>query len=98
MAVGDQRWGSRPYRADRALGARSRSATRAPPSEGDDGGGGEGLIGQSRGNAAIDKASGGAGASARAWSPSMQPLAPEASLRTSGKLRPLCLVYRNCVV
>ena len=49
-----------------ALGARSRSATRAAPSEGDDGGGGEGPIGQSRGKVAINRASGGAGTSARA--------------------------------
>ena len=61
MAVGNQRWESRPYRADMTLGARSRSATRASPPEGDGGGGGEGLIGQSQGNAAIERASGGAG-------------------------------------
>ena len=66
MTVGDKRWGSRPYRADQALGARPSSATRASPPEGDDGDDGEGLIGQSRGNVAIDKPSGGAGTSARA--------------------------------
>jgi len=71
MAAGDQRWGSRPYRADHTLGARPRSATRAYLAEGDDGDGGEGLMGQSRGNVAIDKAPGGAGTSASAWSPSM---------------------------
>ena len=63
MAVGDQRWRSRPYRADQALGARARarSATRASLSEGDDGydaDDGEGLMGQLRGNVAIDRASG----------------------------------------
>ena len=88
MTVGDRRWGSRSHRAEQALGARSRSATRAFPPEGDGGGGGESFIGLSRGNAAIDRASGGAGTSALAWSPSMQRLAPEVSLRTSVLLRP----------
>ena len=87
MAVGDRRWGSRPYRADRALGARPRSATRAFSPEGD-GGGGVALMGQSLGIVAIDRASGGAGTNARVLSPSIQPLAPEALLRTSGPLRP----------
>ena len=36
----------------------------------------------------LGRASGCAGASARAWGPSTQPLAPEVSLRTSGPLRP----------
>ena len=87
--VGDQRRGSRPYRADQALGARTRPSPWASHPEGDDGdGGGEGLMGQSRRNVAIDRASDGAATSARASSPSMQPLALEVSLRTSGPLRP----------
>ena len=53
-----------------------------------DGGGGEGLMGQSQGNVAIDKAPRGAGTSARAWNPPMQPLAPEVFLRSSGRFRP----------
>ena len=88
MAVSDQRWGSRQYRADQALGARTRSAMRAFYPEGDNGHGGEGLMGQSRGNATVHRASGGAGTSSRAWSPSMQPLAPGVLLRTPGPLRP----------
>ena len=87
MTVADRHWGSRPCRADRTLGARTRSAMRAFFLEGDGGGGGEGPMEQSRGNVAIDRASGGAGTIARAWSPSMQPLAPEVFLRTSGSLR-----------
>ena len=74
--------------ADRALGARSRSATRTFSPEGGDDDGGEGLIRQSRGNVAIDRVSGSAGTSARAWSPTIQPLAPEVFLRISGPLRP----------
>ena len=38
--------------------------------------------------AMVVRASGDAGTSARAWSPSMQPLAPEVFLFTSGPLRP----------
>ena len=45
-------------------------------------------MGQSRGHVAMDRAPGGAGTRARAWSPSMQPLAPEVFLHTSGPLRP----------
>ena len=67
MKVRDQRFGSKPHRADQALGARSRSATRAFPPEGDDGDSGEGPIGQSRGNVAMDRVS----------------LAPEVFLRTT---------------
>ena len=88
MTVGDRRWGSRPYRVDQTPGARTRSATRAYLPEGDDGDGGEGLMGLSRGNAAEDRASGGAGTSARAWSPLMQPHAPGVLLRTSRPHRP----------
>ena len=40
------------------------------------------------GQSAIDRASGGAGTSTRAWSSSMQPPAPEVFSRTSGPLRP----------
>ena len=64
-----ERWGSRPYRADQALGERNRSAPRTSLSEGDDGHGGECLMGQSQYNVAIGRASGNAGTSARAWSP-----------------------------
>ena len=45
-------------------------------------------MGQSRGNVAIGRALGGTGTSARAWSPSMQPLAPEVSLRSPVLFRP----------
>ena len=88
MAVSDQRWGSRQYRADQALGARTRSAMRVFYPEGDNGDGGEGLTGQSRVNVAIDRASGGEGTSARALSPSMQLHSPEVFLRTSVPIRP----------
>ena len=53
-----------------------------------EGDGGEVLMGQSRGNVAIGRASGVAGTNTRAWSPSMQPLATEVTLRTSGPIRP----------
>ena len=88
MTVGDQRWGSRPCREDRALWERTQSATRTPLPEGDDGDGSGGLMGQSRGSVAIDRGSGGAGTGARAWSLSMKPLAPKMFLRTSGPIRP----------
>ena len=45
-------------------------------------------MGQSRDDMEIDRASGGAGTSARSRSFPMQPLAPEVVLRTSGPLRP----------
>ena len=91
MTVVDRRWGSRPCSTGQTrYWGHGLDQRREPPlPEDDDGGGGEGLMGQSRGNVAIDRASGGAGAGARAWSPSMQPLAPEVPLRTSGPLRPL---------
>ena len=88
MEVGDQRWGRRPYRADQALGGTDSIREASFSSEGDDGGGSESLMEPSRGNVAIDRASGGAGTSARAWSPLMQPLAPGVLLRTSVPLRP----------
>ena len=88
MTVGDQRWERRPYRADQALGARTRSAPRAFLPEGNNGDSCGGLMGQSRGNVAIDGASGSAGTSSRAWSLLMQQLAPKVVLRTSGPLRP----------
>ena len=48
--------------------------------KGDDGDGGGGLMGQSRSDVALGRASGGASTRARAWSLSMQPLAPEVPL------------------
>ena len=45
-------------------------------------------MGKSRSYMVIGRASGGAGTSSRAWGPSMQPLAPEVFLSTSGPLRP----------
>ena len=45
-------------------------------------------MGQSRGNMAINRASGRAVTSARAWSPSMQPLAPKVPLRTCSSVPP----------
>ena len=45
-------------------------------------------MGQSRGDLARGRVSGGAGARSRAWSPPMPPFAPEVFLCTSGPLRP----------